>query len=338
MNSFFSVNALQDGAKRGHFPTLVFLRACAVLLVMIFHIIPHETVEGIPVLEQVVAYGYTGLDMFFIISGFIVPYAMWKAGYTIRSFPRFLVKRLVRLEPPYLASLAFAIFMQWSFFKINSWDYTFDWPRILSHIGYLNQYLGYESFVSVYWSLALELQFYVLIGLLFAVLVVRYQWVAIIVLVGICSVTLLVFIPYNWAMFQYASMFSLGILLFLFAVGKMNKYVFIACVLALYWFVWYRNESDVLITATFTVLMLLFFNITWKPMIFIGTISYSIYLTHVDIAGWLKLYLKDYQLNTALLLVLCFTVAFLLAWGFYHVIERPAQRWSKKINYFRSKQ
>src|SRR5436190_8707485 len=54
-------------------------------------------------------FGYLGVDCFFVISGFIIPYSLHRAGYTIGGFPRFMARRLVRLEPPYLVAIALII-------------------------------------------------------------------------------------------------------------------------------------------------------------------------------------------------------------------------------------
>src|SRR4051794_33067372 len=52
------------------------------------------------------AYGYLGVEAFFVISGFIIPYSMHRRGY---EFPRdawaFATRRIVRIEPTYVASV-----------------------------------------------------------------------------------------------------------------------------------------------------------------------------------------------------------------------------------------
>lgn len=49
--------------------------------------------------------GYTGVYISFVISGFIIPYSLHRGGYTLRNFGRFLIKRGIRLYPPYLISI-----------------------------------------------------------------------------------------------------------------------------------------------------------------------------------------------------------------------------------------
>ncbi len=41
--------------------------------------------------------GAHGVDVFFVISGFIIPYSLHTSAYSIRDFGRFMVRRLIRL-------------------------------------------------------------------------------------------------------------------------------------------------------------------------------------------------------------------------------------------------
>src|SRR5258708_16473666 len=50
-------------------------------------------------------YGYTGVYIFFVISGFIIPYSLHPGGYPLVHFGRFMLKPCIRLYPPSLASV-----------------------------------------------------------------------------------------------------------------------------------------------------------------------------------------------------------------------------------------
>lgn len=55
-------------------------------------------------------YGWVGVEAFFVISGLVVPFALHRAGYELRTgFLRFLAKRLMWLEPPYVLSIALVV-------------------------------------------------------------------------------------------------------------------------------------------------------------------------------------------------------------------------------------
>ena len=46
-----------------------------------------------------------GVTAFFVISGFVLPLSLSSNGYRLSDAPVFLLKRAVRLEPPYLATI-----------------------------------------------------------------------------------------------------------------------------------------------------------------------------------------------------------------------------------------
>ena len=116
-------------------------------------------------------YGNLGVEVFFVISGFVVPYSLSRAGYSIGSFPMFLVKRIARLDPPYIASFFLALFILYFRFALHGFEPNYK-PNVsafqlLLHLGYLNAFFNYAWIVALYWTLAIEFQFYLSIGLLF---------------------------------------------------------------------------------------------------------------------------------------------------------------------------
>src|SRR5229473_3266591 len=92
--------------SRGRVTTVDALRGIASLSVAWFHFThgnPTFLSEG--VLKSSGEYGWAGVHMFFVISGFVIPYALYKAQYSSRQFGRFLAKRIIRLDPPYFADI-----------------------------------------------------------------------------------------------------------------------------------------------------------------------------------------------------------------------------------------
>src|SRR5262245_2564074 len=89
------------------------LRGPASLAVCWFHLtrfhynVPDRRVFHL--LRQTGDYGWLGVEVFFVISGFVIPYSLYRARYRVRDFFMYLARRIVRLDPPYLAAIALVL-------------------------------------------------------------------------------------------------------------------------------------------------------------------------------------------------------------------------------------
>src|SRR6185312_47184 len=95
------------GRPRGQVEIVTILRGLAASSVFLFHLVcvTHGYIPGDAV-HAFFSYGKFGVQFFFVISGFVIPYSMIRANYRTSDFFRFLVKRVVRIQPPYLLLLA----------------------------------------------------------------------------------------------------------------------------------------------------------------------------------------------------------------------------------------
>jgi len=83
----------------------------------------------------------------------------------------FFARRLKRLEPPYLACIVLAVLLNGASHWVGNSASTritipFAW-QLLAHIGYANALLGYEWLNPVFWTLAIEFQFYLFVAAAF---------------------------------------------------------------------------------------------------------------------------------------------------------------------------
>ena len=121
----------------------------------------------------------SGVELFFLISGFIIAYPFVAHAAGLRQKPKlgaFYVRRLTRLEPPYIVAtlgvLAFLLITgtSWSE-RIASphGDYSFG-AGALASLVYMHGFLFQElpEIIPVAWSLEVEFQFYTLAPLMFA--------------------------------------------------------------------------------------------------------------------------------------------------------------------------
>jgi len=164
-------------------PEIDGLRFIAIGLVLLFHLVvnlaiknpaAYDTRDG-GVLGFVAAEGSHGVELFFIISGFILamPFAARYRGLgpAVR-LKRYFLRRLTRLEPPYILCmlLVFAVLV-----VLRGRDVLMLLPHLLASLLYLhNVVYGQESLVNnVAWSLEVEIQFYVLVPILTTVFAIR---------------------------------------------------------------------------------------------------------------------------------------------------------------------
>ena len=129
-----------------YYPELDGVRAIAALLVMLFH----AQQEGLP-LRFSLAFGQTGVDLFFVLSGFLITSILLKANHGDWSEVRtFYTRRVLRIFPLYYI----ALFGYWVFIDKPSW---FFWVYLQ------NFWISAGKFSSGpmhFWSLAIEEQFY----------------------------------------------------------------------------------------------------------------------------------------------------------------------------------
>jgi peptidoglycan/LPS O-acetylase OafA/YrhL len=160
-----------QNAKIDHFESVHLLRGIAAMLVLIDHSFRSIYFWDVPWFDKAILnLGQIGVSVFFVISGFVLPLSLQKS-YRFQDFPRFLARRFVRIEPTYLASMVVAIAWVWTATRMapNATPWQFDLGQIGAHLLYLVPFTNYEWVNGVYWTLAIEFQFYLFIGALFPI-------------------------------------------------------------------------------------------------------------------------------------------------------------------------
>jgi peptidoglycan/LPS O-acetylase OafA/YrhL len=134
------------------------LRAVAVLSVVLYHLLQWSPFDP-PWLDGIAHYGAYGVDLFFILSGFLIGSIYWReerdAGQV--QLMRFLKRRWLRTIPPYLGALLLAWGAVW-----YARGEVFDWRYLL----FLQNYGPELPYFLVSWSLCVEEHFYLVVPLL----------------------------------------------------------------------------------------------------------------------------------------------------------------------------
>lgn len=147
------------------------LRGVAALLVLVFHLCWNTagaqnpaTMLPDPVMATT-GLMRSGVAVFFVLSGFVIAYTT-RAMRTGDQAWRFIVRRQVRLDPPYYTMIAVALAIEVVQSFIGSLQYTtYDLGTVIANMLYLQGILGVPSILSVAWTLCLEVQFYLVVVL-----------------------------------------------------------------------------------------------------------------------------------------------------------------------------
>ena len=95
-------------------------------------------------------------------------------------------------------------------------------PRcIISHLFLLNDLVGIKWYNGVYWTLAIEFQWYLLAGLLFPLLVARRPWIPVGTLIGMALASLT--LPGEHTLPENLLPFAFGIAVFEYSIGRFSK-------------------------------------------------------------------------------------------------------------------
>jgi peptidoglycan/LPS O-acetylase OafA/YrhL len=153
-----------------HFPTLDGVRGVAVLLVVLYHYVKLLDPQrlGTVVLHRATALGWGGVDLFFVLSGFLITGILLDAKGAAGYFRNFYARRVLRIFPLYYAVLVVAV-------ALAAWrrDTGAGWDNLWTHQAYLWLYLSNVGTVLTglafntdwlwlghFWSLAVEEHFY----------------------------------------------------------------------------------------------------------------------------------------------------------------------------------
>ncbi len=179
------------GIGHGRVNELDLLRFLAALTVVFHHYslngfaINFQTISPYPLLSSIFRYGYLGVDLFFMISGFVI--LMTAASGDLRHF---VLSRLVRLYPAFWAccTISFVVIL-----TMRSSEYSATFGQYLVNMTMLSGFIGVESIDSVYWSLFIELKFYALVAII--LLLGRIQQIETIFMIWLAITIVLMIYP-----------------------------------------------------------------------------------------------------------------------------------------------
>lgn len=327
---------MSQGSSR--IETLDCLRGIAAISVCIYHF-TNGAGLFLPtgLVKSTGSMGVYGVPIFFVISGFVLPLAMFRAGYTHSSFGRFLIKRLVRLEPPYFAAILVTLACGFLAAQATSggsgWP-QLSWKQLLLHLGYLNAFAGYDWINPVFWTLAIEFQFYLLIGLLFPMLLAPQKRIGFAILLTLGGMAFV--FPKSDFIFHHWFLFLLGMAAFFFRERLLSRRLLVALLLVSLVGGWLAMNLTTILVGAATSSAILWWKTRNPVLLFFGKISYSLYLLHGPIGMKIVNLSMHWPLGfTAKIavIVVAFGCSTSAGYALWRWVERPAQAWSSRLRY-----
>ncbi|OJW18961.1 MAG: hypothetical protein BGO49_18145 [Planctomycetales bacterium 71-10] len=158
---------------RGRFVFVDALRGVAAMGVVVFHVFEGKHLEHLAAvlpawLRQVIEAGHLGVPVFFVLSGFVIAHSVRRYTVDLPFIGRFALRRSIRLDPPYWVAMLVTIGLG-IVSKLVMPSKPYAPPtggQILAHILYLPAILDIPWLDTVYWTLAYEVQFYLVFCLL----------------------------------------------------------------------------------------------------------------------------------------------------------------------------
>lgn len=343
--SFFHaarVAAPDRAAAPPRFVELDALRGIAALSVALYHFTTrfgNEYGHPAPPLF-LVPLGHYGVHLFFIISGMVIFLTLERS----RSALDFLVARIGRLYPAYWVAVTLTFVTVAAVglppFEVSSSQYA--WNLTMTQ-----RFFDIADMDGAYWSLQVELAFYLLmLGLLIfrALPIIEpiiLGWLLVLSVNAATGFVSQVAMESRLAsdvvtLYGYAEFFIIGIVLHLRRTRGSSP----ALTMALAWaLASYASRSTWESTAVALVLTVVFQaairgHLRWlavRPLLFLGAISYPLYLIHQHIGYVVLLAFKQRGLPANLSIPLVLLIVMAIAAMLHYAVERPGQRLAGRL-------
>ena len=335
-------NHAADSTAITYRPDIDALRGLSVLLVVGYHAFP-EWIPG----------GFIGVDVFFVISGYLITSIILKSLSEQRfSLKQFYARRIRRLFPALLLVLTVTMLVGWLVLFPDEFEQT------ANHVKYSAVYwlnfiligeLGYFDVDSIYkpllhlWSLSIEEQYYVIWPLIL-IFALRQHWLKPLPVIFI--IALLSFAANAYFISSYpdevyfhtatrAWQLASGSVLAIWTIekhSKPNPWLLLFGIILITLGAWLVNENIKYpgwwaLLPTLGALLVIQANIRrdkWGGLVSVGLISYPLYLWHWVVLSFVTIYIGKQPEFT--LTVLAVALSFGLAYATWKTVERVRYR------------
>lgn len=338
----------------GQIHSIQYLRAFAALIVVIHHAqgwIPEFSYanSSLYTYKNINIWGQFGVDIFFVISGFIMAYIIGKKSHSLANVGTFFKHRVFRVVPLYWIYTTIVLVLVFQYSNIDAVansTYFKQYGLSMFFIPYLQDGAISTPLLAVGWTLILEMYFYSAITVFWLVFN-KYWHLPLIAFMVFCVYFATVSnIQLGWVLNNlYLIEFCLGIIVALLYsyIKAFNKYLLwimllIGIALAIYSVNYSTSNALFYIRASsaflivFSALYLNAYMPKNKGLLFLGDSSYTFYLSHLIVFYVLAYALSKLNIHfdNAYVFVGFMTLVALVANVFlYKLIEVPLIKWIK---------
>jgi peptidoglycan/LPS O-acetylase OafA/YrhL len=349
-----------DGARQktfsgGHYGLIEAGRGVASLSVMLFHSINAYPKDALPEalvhFRSMSRWGWLGVHVFFAISGWCIAERIAKGNSRGESAVHFTIERFLRIYPVYWAALAGAIALRIAAIPFNTAHLSDSVPATgLDWLGstlLISPYLGRSPYVLVSWSLVYELGFYLCAAVALAAARKRIARGTTLFVIG----SLMCLAPWTfhgnpapWHVLDLWPDFFAGVAAWWSAQkgARSGGYLALALLLAAT-IAWpsYGGVGRVVAVGTAWILAL---GWRWdgrlanlalmRPLVWMGGISYSLYLVHIPVMSPIENLLGRWINSSSPWFVAAWVfslaMAIIAAKCLNYFVEAPVNRWRRR--------
>lgn len=298
------------------------LRGVAIIFVVLFHYTNHYPPEYLLRTDNwflpIAKYGWSGVDIFFIVSGYCIALTIIKTS----NFVEFSVKRFARIYPAYFfCGISTLIFF--SFFDLPGREVS--WFTGFMNLIFANFIpgLNFKYIDGIYWALIVELKFYIFFGIIYFFFKNLNKAIIVWGIFAIILNLLLIFtekVIFISSISPHANLFLIGLIVFNLRDKNFFPYLLITLIALTNIFIneRYSDYEIYFLFLIFITVLILKININLKLNFLskVGLISFSWYLLHnaigiIIIRELNKIGFENYSIIIAILTTLVFaTISF----------------------------
>jgi peptidoglycan/LPS O-acetylase OafA/YrhL len=348
------VDSLVDASGKpragdGRLRVLDGLRFFAAFAVVIFHFTGRdsvawgESVEVVfPFLSSFTAYGGFGPYLFFMISGFVVLMSAW--GRPVHSF---VASRVARLYPAYwIAVVVTGTVLFFNQDVLNTWE-RLEFSGVAMNMTMFQSAFGVGHVDGVFWTLWVELKFYLLVGLMALIGITRKRMLALCLawpVMGALAVGTNATFLGSLLEPNFAPFFCIGILIYL--VYREGWSACTGLLLALNYslalwvcdayyipvsedyhaapitFGWVALLLTLSVAALAAATLTRLNRVDWRWLTLLGGLTYPLYLIH-EVPGWIMLHALTPVLNAYVAVALVTLVMLVASYLVLRFVETP---------------